>query len=199
MTIEPDLEDLRLEKLASLSGRIRENIDAFQPIADRAKSRFAVPIAIVSVIDAKDQIYLGSCGVTAPSCPRDQTFCTYTILSPSVVVVEDTLQHPRFATHPLVVRPPKLRFYAGAPITVDHHVRLGTVCLADTRPRVFSRGDKMVLEHLAALVVHVLLTLPERREAVTPATPPVESAAAMGEASDAAGRSYVRAWKPVAR
>lgn len=174
-------------------------MDLFQPIANRAKSRFAVPIALVSVINAEDQVYLGNCGVAAPSCSRDQTFCTYTIMTGSVVVVEDTLQDKRYKDHPFVVGGPKLRFYAGAPITFPDDLRIGTVCLADTRPRVFSRGDKMVLEHLAALVVHTLSNLPGRQEADTPAVAPLAGVADLSETSNVAERRFVRAWKPIAR
>lgn len=159
--VAPD-EQARLAKLAELSGRIREHLAIFQPIAERAKARFNVPIALVSVIDASAQIYLGNCGIDATSTPRDQTFCNLTIVSPTVMVVENTLADPRFARHPFVTGAPHLRFYAGAPITWSGDLRLGTVCLADARPRRFTGGDRMILEHLAALVVHQLSTLPSR-------------------------------------
>lgn len=188
MASEHDIEDRRLQTLARLSGRIRDHMDLFQPIADRAKIRFAVPIALVSVIDASQQIYLGNWGVPATSCPRDQSFCTYTIMSPSVMVVEDTLLDEKFKSHPFVVGPPKLRFYAGAPVTVEDDVRIGTVCLSDTRPRSFSKGDKMVLEHLAALVVQQLASLPE-----PPASDEAEIATLVGVA-DRTRRVGVRNW-----
>ena len=130
-------EQARLAKLNDLSGRIRGQMPAFQPIADRAKACFNVPIAQVSVIDATDQIYLGNCGISATSAPRDQTFCTYTIATPGLVVVEDTLIDDRFKAHPFLRGAPHLRFYAGAPITWPGELKLGTVCLADVRPRRF--------------------------------------------------------------
>src|SRR4051794_5168016 len=95
-------EEERLALLAGLVSRIRGGMAAFQPIAERAKSRFGVPIALVSVLDADRQIYLGNCGLSVPDAPRDQTFCNTTILSPGVAVVEDTLRDPRFSEHPFV-------------------------------------------------------------------------------------------------
>lgn len=185
-----DLEDRRLAKLTSLSGRIRDHMRMFQPIADRAKVRFGVPIALVSVIDANDQIYVGNCGIAATSCPREQTFCTYTIMSSAVMIVEDTLQNAQFRDHPFVTGGPKLRFYAGAPVTFPGDLRIGTVCLADSRPRSFSKGDMMVLEHLAALVVHKLASIPEgRSDSVANVVIPIQGVTDPGE------RIGVRAWK----
>lgn len=185
-----DHEALRLAKLASLSHRIRSNMGLFQPIAEQAKRRFGVPIALVSVIDATSQVYLGNCGIGVTSMPRDQTFCIYTIRSPTVVVVEDTRADDHFRDHPFVRGEPMLRFYAGAPITVPGDLKLGTVCLADTRPRSFSRGDRMILEHLATTVVQRLASLPDAEPPDQPeAVLPIEGVADLGV------RVGIRAWK----
>lgn len=188
MSLVPPNEQARLAKLAELSGRIRENLPIFQPIAERAKARFRVPIALVSVIDASQQIYLGNCGVGVSSTPRDQTFCNYTIISPALVVVEDTLADARFARHPLVTEAPHVRFYAGAPIVWEGELRLGTVCLADARPRHFTPADRMILEHLAALVVQQLMTL-------RTSAPDVEASTPIEGRADPAGRLGFRAWR----
>lgn len=153
-------EAQRLAKLTSLVGRIRASMAAFQPIAERARAIFRVPIALVSVLDAESQIYLGNCGLSSPSAPRDQTFCNTTIQQRGVTVIEDTLLDPRFAAHPFVVAPPRLRFYAGAPISFEDHLHIGTVCLADAQPRAFRAGDRMILEHLASLVAAEISQLP---------------------------------------
>lgn len=149
----PVNEAERLAKLQALTGALRANISNFQNIANAAKEHFNVPIALVSVIDATHQVYLGNCGIAAPNAPRDMIFCNYTILSNSLVVVEDTWDDTRFSQHPFVLAPPRLRFYAGAPLIWEGELRLGTVCLADSKPRSFLPGQRLFLEHLARKVV----------------------------------------------
>lgn len=154
-------EAQRLAKLASLVGRIRANMPVFQQIAERARTIFRVPIALVSVLDAESQIYLGNCGISSPTTPRDQTFCNTTIQNRGVTVVQDTLLDPRFAEHPYVIGPPRLRFYAGAPISFPGDLHIGTVCLADARPRAFRASDRMILEHLASQPAMEIGRLPD--------------------------------------
>jgi GAF domain-containing protein len=151
----------RLAKLESLVARIRDNMAVFQPIAAQAKAIFRVPIALVSVLDTDRQVFLGNCGIAGPDAPRDQTFCNVTILKPELTVVTNTTLDRRFAAHPFVTGAPRLRFYAGAPITFPVNLNIGTVCLADVRPRTFSNSDRMILSHLAHLVTLEIKRLPE--------------------------------------
>ena len=62
--------------------------------------------------------------------------CSYTILpeSPEVLVIEDLSVDPRSRDNVYVTGPAKLRFYAGAALTVAG-VRVGTLCIQDTVPR----------------------------------------------------------------
>ena len=85
------------------------------------------------------------------------------------LVVEDTLQDPRFAANPLVTGDPNIRFYAGAPlITEEGHV-LGTVCVIDTKPRTFSPQQREALEALSRQAMGLLESrarLQEREKAI---------------------------------
>jgi GAF domain-containing protein len=64
--------------------------------------------------------------------------------------VPDTFQDPRFADNPLVIKGPRIRFYAGCPIFVGANC-IGTVCVVDNRPREVDTDMIDLLHDLAAL------------------------------------------------
>jgi GAF domain-containing protein len=101
-------------------------------------------------VPAADQ---GRAGTETGDTPRDAAFCNYTILSDEVFVVSDALADDRFRNNPFVTGAPFLRFYAGAPLIFLKNIRLGALCLLDTKPRSFSRGDKAELQLFAERAV----------------------------------------------
>ena len=68
-------------------------------------------------------------------------------------MIEDAYADPGFASHPMVVGAPHVRFYAGAPLRLASGHALGTLCIVDTRPRTFDAADRSRLEELSALVM----------------------------------------------
>ena len=75
-------------------------------------------------------------GIDVAQSPRDQSFCAHTILGPDVMQVPDVLNDPRFADSPAILGPLRVRFYAGAPLALEDGSRVGTLCIADHRPRL---------------------------------------------------------------
>ena len=82
------------------------------------------------------------------------SFCGWSLASPTpqALIVPDARKDARFAANPFVVGPPGIRFYAGAPVISRAGHRLGTLCIADTTPRVVSSADVATLATLADLV-----------------------------------------------
>ncbi len=95
-------------------------------------------------------------GLDTVSMDRDGAFCAHAIQQDEVFVVSDALADPRFSESPTVVGAPFLRFYAGASLTNSDGIRLGTLCLLDTKPRSFSQSQAASLRDMAALVVREL-------------------------------------------
>ncbi|WP_050479448.1 GGDEF domain-containing protein [Herbaspirillum rhizosphaerae] len=126
--------------------------ERFDRLTRLARRLFAVPTAVVSLVDAKRQWFKARVGIDACETGRDVSFCSHAILRDDVMVVSDALQDPRFHDNPLVVGDPFIRFYAGCPIRSPQGYKLGTLCLLDTIPREFDEDDKTMLADLARMV-----------------------------------------------
>ena len=125
----------------------------YDAVCRTAQALFRVPISLVSLVDEHEQWFKARCGLAVESTPRDVSFCTHAILSDAVLVVEDAALDERFAANPLVTGAPHIRFYAGAPLILRPGLRVGTLCIIDTRPRGFSREESRQLQDLAQVVV----------------------------------------------
>ncbi len=165
-------EAARLQALHDLRVLDSPASEAIERITRMAAWSFAAPVALVTLVDAQRQRLKSRFGVTVDEIPREHSFCTHAICSDEVMVVPDASRDPRFATNPLVVGDPEIRFYAGAPLILRDNIRLGTLCVIDRVPRPFTADDGRMLADLAALVVVELeKQAAEMREADAAARP----------------------------
>jgi len=66
------------------------------------------------------------------------------------LIVADALADQRFADNPLVTGAPHIRFYAGMPIEPEPGVRIGTLCVIDSRPRHLDERQIRILRNAGA-------------------------------------------------
>lgn len=155
----------RLKALADLEVFGSPPEPQYDAICRTAQALFGVPIALVSLISETEQWFKGKCGLDAPGTPREVSFCTYTILSDKVMVVDDATYDERFAANPLVTGEPHIRFYAGAPLVLRPGIHLGSLCIIDLVPRSFSREQQEQLRNLAQVIVALLRSGRAERDA----------------------------------
>ncbi len=153
----PDNEDERLAALHRLNLLDTEPEALFDQITTLAQQIFGVSTAAVSLVDDDRQWFKSMCGWDLEQTPREISFCTYTILDESLLVVEDAAEDERFAYNPNVSLD-KVRFYAGAPLAVEGGLHVGSLCLIDEEPRSFSDAEREKLSTLADVVVDLLET-----------------------------------------
>jgi diguanylate cyclase (GGDEF)-like protein/PAS domain S-box-containing protein len=144
-------EPARLEALLGAHILDTGRDQAFDQITQLASAIFGTPIALLSFVDESRQWFKSKVGpIQENETHRSVALCAYTILNEEVNVILDTTQDPRFADNPLVLHEPKIRFYAGAPITSKSGHRIGSLCIADVTPRsAFSQREMNLLSMLA--------------------------------------------------
>ena len=130
----------------------------FDDIVRLASDIFDAPIAVVNLIASGRQWFKAEVGIGADELPLDVSICAHAILQPGIFVVPDTTADARFASNPLVVGEPGLRFYAGALLETPEGLPLGTVCVLDTKPRPqgITDRERLTLQVLANQVMSQL-------------------------------------------
>jgi GAF domain-containing protein len=127
-------QSLHLERATRLARRITTSLSAS-----------------IAFIDDAIVWYAAAEGLEASDQPRPETASAWVILSPDVLWIEDCRADERFSDGSMVIGPPNIRFFAGAPITVQGH-RIGCVTIIDPEPRPFDAGLAEALADVAGLV-----------------------------------------------
>lgn len=115
-----------------------------------------VPIALVSLVDESRQWFKSRIGLEAEQTPREGSFCSHAILQDDVFEVTNAAEDKRFSDNPLVTSDPNIRFYAGAQITGENHLPLGTLCAIDQKPRKLDDTQRRLLSMLAKLASQLI-------------------------------------------
>jgi serine phosphatase RsbU (regulator of sigma subunit) len=152
LTLDPAAEQDRLQALHSLNILDTPTEERFDRVTRLAAEFFDVPLAYVAFIDHDRQWLKSRFGALPAEIPRELTFCRYTILRESPLVIPDTREHPISREHPSVTGEANLRFYVGVPLTGPRGRKIGTFCLVDRRPREFGAGQLENLLAFAAII-----------------------------------------------
>lgn len=157
-------EAQRLDALARLKILDSEPTPGLERLVAVAKQVFDVPFVLITLLDEKRQWFKARCGLDTEETEREVAFCNYTIVQNEVLIIPDAHKDRRFRNNPLVVREPHFRFYAGAPLTVEPGIRLGSFCILDSVPRTLDGAQTAILAGLARVAVdEIWLEMLERR------------------------------------
>jgi len=145
----PENEKERLEELLSMNIMDSGPEEQFDDIAKLASNLCDAPISLLAFVDETRQYFKAKVGMEEEQTDRKVAFCSHTILSDEMLIVEDATQDERFHDNPLVKGNPNAKFYAGMPLTTSNGMNIGTLCLLDTKPRKLTEEQKTALRLLA--------------------------------------------------
>ena len=160
---KPLQENARLAALADYGILDTVPEQAYDDLTTLAVSICRTPTAFVSFVD-HDRVWLKSrVAFDRGEILREVSFCAHALLAPDAVFeIRDSLLDRRFASNPLVIDHPRIRFYAGASLLSPDGLAVGTICVVDQLPRALEQQEREGLASLARQVVAQL----ELRKAV---------------------------------
>ena len=135
--------------------------EGFDELTRLAAQICGMPMALVSFVDAHRLWVKSRVGCDLQELPRGETICSYVLESGDVFVAENTAEDPRFASLPLVVSGPKVRFFAGIALRgrlqrkslESSEYSIGVLCVMDTQPRKLSEYQIQALRTLGRQVM----------------------------------------------
>lgn len=109
----------------------------------------------ITFIDRTTQWVKASVGFDRGASSRAQAFCAYTICGDEPLVVNDAVLDARFKDMECVVDGP-IRSYVGCPIVNAAGIKLGAVCLVDSKPRGITSAELVNLRSIARIAAELL-------------------------------------------
>jgi PAS domain S-box-containing protein len=131
--------------------------DAFDRVARMAARLLEVPIALVPLIEEDRQFFKACVGLPEPwasarQTPLSHSLCQHVLVARQPLAIGDTGRDVLARDNPLV-RELGLAAYLGVPLIDGSGHALGSVCVADRRPRDWTPDQVAILTDLAGLVM----------------------------------------------
>ncbi|WP_316819852.1 PAS domain S-box protein [Pedobacter gandavensis] len=136
----------------------------FDRITELAALICEAPVSLITLLDENRQWFKSKKGISEMETPREIAFCQYTILSESLLEVEDATKDARFKNNVLVTAAPNIRFYAGYPLIDPSGFAIGSLCVLGPEPKVMTDLQKNALILLAKQAMALILYRRERAE-----------------------------------
>jgi serine phosphatase RsbU (regulator of sigma subunit) len=127
--------------------------EAFERFVRLVRHQLSVPVALVTLVSAVEQVFPGAAGLPEPyqserRTPLSHSFCQHVVASSEPLVVEDARRHP-LVRHNLAVPDLHVVAYAGMPLVDADGRVIGSLCAIDSQPRHWTDTDLAVLTDLA--------------------------------------------------
>ncbi|CAJ1795203.1 sensor domain-containing diguanylate cyclase [Aeromonas veronii] len=142
----------RLDALRHLQALDSPTEERFIRITRMARNIFDVPIALISFEDNEREWAKPCYGLNIHEPLPNFSFCKHGFLKERIIVIEDATKHPCYYNNPMVIGEPYIRFYAGHSLVITDGLHIGSLCIIDSKPKVFGDKDRSLLSDLALTV-----------------------------------------------
>lgn len=160
----PPNENKRLEALHRYQILDTLPEKAFDRLTELASLICETPMSLVTLLDKDRQWFKSQVGIDGSETSRDVAFCQYAIMDTSILEVEDAAQDVRFKENPFVTDAPKVRFYAGYPLTDPDGYALGALCVLDQTPRKLTDNQQKALTMLGEMAIGLIVEHRQKQE-----------------------------------
>lgn len=128
-------------------------LGSFDHYARLAKRLLGAPAALVSIVEARRQVFPGAAGLpetlmSSRQTPLEYSFCQYVVKGEKPLVITDARTDPRLHDNPAIAEFDVIA-YIGYPVTDATGRTVGSVCALDSVPRAWTSDDVEVLQDLA--------------------------------------------------
>jgi hypothetical protein len=147
-----------VERLFALqSYQVRGTAPFFEEFVRVTAKLFAVPIAIISLVEAETE-WRKVCEGSAEYDARAQaeTMCSVAVLQEQTTIFEVWPPDLCQLVNPETVRQLNLQFYASRPLCTSTGQVVGALCIIDRQPRTLAHEEQEVLTALAAVAMRLL-------------------------------------------
>ncbi len=145
----------RIDVLSRLGLLSNDSVPIFDEATQNISRLLAMPICILSVMDADTQCFKSVVGLSslglmnqlaaARALPRKESFCTHVVDSGKTFALADTTAHPAFSRS-LLVQHYGIHSYLGVPLTTAEGCCIGTLAVMDLLPHQFTPKEIALLE-----------------------------------------------------
>jgi PAS domain S-box-containing protein len=130
-----------------------EQDDGLDRLTGLVASLLHAPVSFDSLVSDESEMIVSGSGVPEEllrrELPLELSICQHVVSSRSPLVVSDAAADPLLRDN-LAVTKYGLRSYAGLPLLAGDGSAIGSLCVADTRPRDWTQSDVRMLTSLAA-------------------------------------------------
>lgn len=152
----PDTEAQRIQALDRLALMDTPPDTDLNDLAWLAAYSCGTPYAQINLVHTNRVWTKANVGFPETEIRRQVSPCSLVVASSDIVIIPDTYADERISLSPLVVQGPRIRFYAGVPLTTARGDTIGTLCVMDAQPRRLSEVQQVALWALAKQVLTLL-------------------------------------------
>jgi GAF domain-containing protein len=143
-----------LHDVALLDSPPEESFDRLARLAARVVN---APVALVSAVDRDRQFFKSCLGLPEPWATRRETplshsFCQHVVAAKEPVIVSDARKDERLLDN-LAIRDLGVIAYLGVPLITREGHAVGTLCVIDHQPRIWTPDEISLVKDVASAVV----------------------------------------------